>query len=100
MTNIEGTADRADQDVTDWRYRVGYHPATPDTAPMHDSLRRRATVLGEEIIFALPFSRERSLALTHLEETLMWANKAVAMLTPLDTNTPHVARVLPADASS
>lgn len=45
-------------------------------------IRERAKTMGQTIIFNIKPSRERSLALTHLEETTMWAVKAVLMEEP------------------
>lgn len=75
--------------------RMGYHPATPQTAPMHNDVRDKVIALALEVIDLVPAGREQSLVVTHLEEALMWANKAIARLTPVDRSTPAVARVLP-----
>lgn len=40
-------------------------------------LRERCSSLHDYILGSLPASRERSLAITKLEETSMWINKAV-----------------------
>lgn len=50
---------------------------------------------AEDVIELIPEGREASLAVTHLEEALMWANKAVARMSPVDTKTPEVVRVKP-----
>lgn len=42
-----------------------------------ENLRRRGHDLGMMILDTLGPSRERSLALTHLEETLHWAQRAL-----------------------
>lgn len=54
------------------------------TAPDHATLRRAYIELAKKMrdITAVP-SREQSLALTALQESLMWANAAVAMRSPL-----------------
>lgn len=44
-----------------------------------EAIRTAARDLGAEVLERCPFSRERSLALTHLEETTMWAVKAVVL---------------------
>lgn len=41
--------------------------------------RQVAKALGKAIIENAPSSRERSLALTHLEDATMWAVKAIVM---------------------
>ena len=46
-----------------------------------EALREDARSLGAEIINLCPDTRERSLALTHLEETVMWAVKSIVLET-------------------
>lgn len=75
--------------------RMGYHAGTPAVAPKYALNRDHAIALAFDIVDACPPSRETSLAITALEEALMWANKAIARTTPVDTETPHIARVLP-----
>lgn len=66
-------------DPADWKNRVGYHPATGDVGETHDSARRDIYYLGLRILESTRPSREQSLAITHLEEALMWTNKAIAI---------------------
>lgn len=54
-------------------------------APKNDAIiglfvdiRTKAKNLGAEIIFSTPQSREQSLALTNLEQAVMWAVAAIA----------------------
>lgn len=55
-----------------------YH-APKDTQPgRYELLRRKARELAIEIVDKTPPSREQSLAITKLEECIMWANKAIA----------------------
>ena len=44
-----------------------------------ERLREVGKLLGEGIILHTEPSREQSLALTHLEETVMWAVKAIVL---------------------
>lgn len=44
-----------------------------------EALRETGKVLGSAIVNSTLPSRERSLALTHLEETVMWAVKAIIL---------------------
>jgi hypothetical protein len=44
-----------------------------------EDVRDAAKKCGREILAATPTSREQSLALTHLEETVMWAVKAIVL---------------------
>lgn len=55
-----------------------YHPATPDTGPKHDRVRRLCRALAHELAIEVPEGREQSLALTRLEEVMMWANAGIA----------------------
>jgi hypothetical protein len=75
--------------------RMGYHPATKFTAKQHDAARNVVLVAALDLADVCPPCRETSLAITHLEEALMWANKAIARTAPLDQLHPEVARVLP-----
>lgn len=55
-----------------------YHPPKDDQPLRYQSLRADAKVLAENILSACPPSRERSLAMTKLEEVVMWANASIA----------------------
>ena len=55
-------------------------PPTPQAMVyVIEFLRESAKALGLAILDAVPPSRERSLAITHLEETVMWAVKALVL---------------------
>lgn len=56
-----------------------FHPATPDTGPYHDQVRALCKELAEELVNRTPESREQSLMLTSLQQTMMWANAAIAI---------------------
>lgn len=58
--------------------RLGFHPATVDTVPQFEVNRARAIDLADYWDMVLPAGREAALALTALQEALMWANAAVA----------------------
>lgn len=55
-----------------------YHPPKDDQAQRYTTLRNSAKLLAHEIATLAPESREQSLALTKLEEAIMWANAAIA----------------------
>jgi hypothetical protein len=57
---------------------------TPDTDQVLriEQLREFAKNLGTHLCFAIQPGRERSLAMTHLEETVMWGVKAILMEDP------------------
>ena len=63
-------------DVTE---RFTFHPATIKTGPVHDLVRTKHRELAEWIYDMVPDSRERSLAMTELQKSMMWCNAAVAI---------------------
>jgi hypothetical protein len=58
--------------------RFDYHAPDEEKATLHAIVRQSYKRLAENIADALPPSREQSLALTALEESLMWANACIA----------------------
>lgn len=64
--------------LEDVKNRFKFHPATETTGPQHDAVRADLGRLALKIAKTLPMSREQSLALTHLEEAMFWANAAIA----------------------
>lgn len=59
-----------------------FHPATPTTGLVHAAVRDLFRLVAHEIANNTPAGREQSLALTKLEESMMWANAAIARGTP------------------
>lgn len=57
-----------------------YHPPVLDQPARYSSIRNAAKALAQNILDNAPPSREQSLALTHLQEAVMFANAAVATL--------------------
>lgn len=55
-----------------------YHPPKGDQTQRYEFLRNKAREFACDILTNCPPSRERSLALTHLEESVMFANAAIA----------------------
>lgn len=55
-----------------------YHAPKDDQPQRYVELRDRAGELALLIVHSCPPSRERSIALTKLEESIMWANKSIA----------------------
>ena len=70
--------DLARRDVNE---RFRFHPATSATGPKHEEIRDKHRELALWVLANLPDSRERSLALTALQEAMMWANAGVAIHT-------------------
>lgn len=71
------------QHLTDDHLRaLEFHPLTPGRGEIHERLRAAAMVFADVIDELCPFSRESSLAFTAVQDSLMWANAAVAIHTP------------------
>jgi hypothetical protein len=58
--------------------RFTYHPPQGNQADRYVVLRDEARDLAGAILSLTPKSREQSLALTKLEECVMWANAGIA----------------------
>lgn len=55
-----------------------FHPSTPEQARRYEFLREKTKLLAFDFLRQCPESRELSLALTKLEEAVMFANAAIA----------------------
>lgn len=55
-----------------------YHPPKGDQAARYEEIRAKGKELATHFLNVCPPSRERSLAITNLEESIMWANAAIA----------------------
>jgi len=62
----------------DLKKRFTYHPPKPGQPEKYVQLRDKCKELAYLIDDLCPDSREKSLALTKLEEVSMWANAAIA----------------------
>lgn len=87
---IQPVADRtADSKLgtPELQHRFGTHKATIEgpeaTLPKHRDLRIMFLNFAEYLDEEAPNSREKSLALTALEEASMWMHKAIAKTAPL-----------------
>jgi hypothetical protein len=60
------------------KVRFTYHTPAGDQPERYEQLRAAGLELGELIDELAPESREKSLAFTHLEEAVMWANASIA----------------------
>ena len=69
--------------------RFDHHPPTGEKIGLHAKTRVAFKELAH-VVNMLPASREQSLALTALEEGLMWANAAIAR-NPIDLGGPPKA---------
>ena len=55
-----------------------YHPPFGSQQERYVRIREEAKAFATTIVALTPASREQSLALTKLEEVVMWANSAIA----------------------
>lgn len=58
--------------------RFTYHPPKDDQGGRYIEIRKAGKILAEIVTNLTPESREQSLAITHLEQAIMWANAAIA----------------------
>lgn len=58
--------------------RFKYHPPKEGQTERYEDIRNRARSLAHFIIKTCPDSRERSQAITRLEEMVHWANASIA----------------------
>ena len=73
MTSASGKLlkERVEHDFT-------YHAPTGDKGERHQMIRESGKVFAHAVLACCPDSREASLALTKIEEAVMWANAAIA----------------------
>jgi hypothetical protein len=62
--------------------RFEFHPATETTGPLHEDVRDRCGDLAEWMVETLPAGRHQALAISAVQEAMMWANAAVAIDSP------------------
>jgi hypothetical protein len=58
--------------------RFTYHPPSEDRARAHVMIRESGKTFAEMVNEYTPDGREKSLALTKIEEAVMWANASLA----------------------
>jgi hypothetical protein len=64
---------------SDIENRFAYHPPTTEQRKSdHETVREMCKSLAHSLNALLPEGREKSLAVTHLEDAMMWANAALA----------------------
>lgn len=64
--------------TSDINKRFTYHPPKNDQAIRYAMIRDWARQFADSLDEKCPDSREKSLAFTHLEQAVMWANAAIA----------------------
>ncbi len=62
----------------DVKNRFEYHPPADGTLPLFERNRARYLELALQITEEIPPGRHQSLALTALQESLMWSNAGIA----------------------
>lgn len=72
----------AEIDQNEIQTRFTYHPPRDEMVGKFGKIRAEAKQLAESINFLCPDSREKSLAITKIEEAVMWANAAIARREP------------------
>lgn len=65
-------------DQKELEVRFTYHGPRGDQLHRYETIRAMAKKLAEYIVEQTPESREQSLAITHLEQAVMWANAGIA----------------------
>jgi hypothetical protein len=65
-------------EATDLANRFTYHAPKNGQAERYQQIRDAAHDLAKLLNNECPESREKSLAVTHLEDAVMWANAAIA----------------------
>lgn len=58
--------------------RFDYHAPTPERVAIHEAVREACRQLAHTLDARLPEGREKALALTSVEQSLLWANAAIA----------------------
>lgn len=56
-----------------------YHPVISNQKFRYEHLREQARKLAMDINLMCPDSREKSLAITNLQQAIMWANASIAI---------------------
>jgi hypothetical protein len=71
-------------DINDLKNRFGYHaPKDDGVKKTHARIRALHYATAIELNAYLPDGREKALVMTKLEESMMWANAAIARMNPI-----------------
>lgn len=64
--------------IDDLEHRFAHHAPNDDRRNRHEQVRAACLDLARTIDELCPAGREKSLAITHVEDSMMWANAAIA----------------------
>lgn len=64
--------------MDDLANRFRFHPANEKKAGRHQIIRQKCFELACELNSLLPDGREKSVAMTNLEDVMFWSNAAIA----------------------
>lgn len=78
MTTTSRTYTPSPEQVARLDNNFTYHPPLAGQAERYVEIRDAAKALAFTLVNLCPTSRELSLALTDLEQAMMWANAAIA----------------------
>ncbi len=67
-----------DYDLKNIENSFTYHAPKGDQLDRYQHLRSEAKALAKLIVEHVPPGRERTRAIAHIEEAIMWANKGIA----------------------
>ena len=56
-----------------------YHKPFGNQPERYQELREKAREFAEKVVMDCPDSREKSLAITNIQQAVMWANAAIAI---------------------
>ena len=79
VTTLSETRYLTPIDIVGIQDAFTYHPPKGDQALRYVELREAAKDLALRIMERCPPSRERSLAITNLQQSIMWANASIAV---------------------
>lgn len=65
-------------DAVDLDHRFTYHKPKPGQPEKYTALRDKAKELAIMVFEKCPDSQERNIAITKIEEAVMWANASIA----------------------
>lgn len=87
VSTDEGALAAFDENLKQlWDWNFTNHAPSADAVRKMEGLRSTAKSMKDAIIAMAPHSRERSLALTSLEQTLFYAVAAIARQEPVQTD--------------